>query len=181
MGKSFSSATSLGNKKLLYYLGGVDNWFSPTFNSDIDVDPNQNYGFQTIATPMRGFTQNIRNGNSFFLFTSEFRLPVFTYFSRYPVKIDMLRYFQLIAFTDIGSAWTGPHPLSPDNYFNTQIVSEYPITVTVQNLREPIVGSFGVGARTKIWGYFVKLDVGWGIENLEVQKPLAQLSLSLDI
>ncbi len=178
-----ASATSIGNKKLLYYMGAIDNWiFTPTFNYDIDVDPNQNFGFQTIATPMRGFTQNIRNGNSFLLFTSELRLPVFTFFSSYPIKYDMVKHFQIVLFTDIGTAWTGPHPLSPENYFNTQIINDKPVTIKVQNLREPFVGNVGFGLRTKIWGYFLKSDFGWGIENFEIQqKPLIQFSIGLDI
>jgi hypothetical protein len=165
-------------------MGGVDNWIlrsNPDFNAEVDVDPSQNYGYQTIATPLRGFIQNTRNGNSFFLYSSEIRLPIFTYFSSYPIKNDIIKHFQIVAFTDIGAAWTGPHPLSPDNYFNTQIINDNPVTISVENLREPIIGDFGFGFRSKIWGYFVRLDFGWGIENLEIQKPKTQLSLSLDI
>ncbi len=177
-----AGATSLGNRKLLYYMGAVDNWiFTPQFNYDIGVDPSQNFGFQTTATPMRGFTQNIRNGNSFILFNSELRLPIFTFFSSYPIKYDVVRHFQLVAFADVGTAWTGPHPLSPDNYFNTQIINDKPVTIKIENLREPFIGAVGFGARSKIWGYFVKADLGWGIENFELQKPRLILSLGLDI
>jgi WD40 repeat protein len=177
-----AGATSLGTKKLLYYMGAVDNWiFTPEFNYDIDVDPSQNYGFQTTATPMRGFTQNIRNGNSFILLNSELRIPIFTFFSSYPIKYDMIKHFQLVAFADVGTAWTGPHPLSSDNYFNTQIINDKPVTINVENLREPFIGAVGFGARSKIWGYFVKADFGWGIENFELQKPRLILSLGLDI
>ncbi len=177
-----SSATSLGNKKLLYYMGAVDNWIlTPQFNYDIGVDPGQGFGFQTTSTPMRGFIQNIRNGNSFLLFNSEFRIPIFTFFSSFPIKYDFIKHFQLVAFTDIGTASTGPHPLSPENYFNTQIINDYPVTIKVENLREPFVGAIGFGVRSKIWGYFVKADFGWGIENFEIQKPRVQLSIGLDI
>jgi len=179
-----AGATSLGTKKLLYYMGAVDNWVlrpKIDFNSNIKVDPSVNYGYQTLATPLRGFIQNTRNGNSFMLFTSELRLPVFTYFSTYPLKYDMLKHFQIVVFGDVGSAWTGPHPLSPDNYFNTQIINDNPLTISIQNLREPIIGDFGFGFRSKIMGYFIRLNFGWGIENLEIQKPVTQLSLSLDI
>ena len=179
-----AGATSLGNRKLLYYMGGVDNWIlrsNPDFDAEVGVDPSQNYGYQTIATPLRGFIQNTRNGNSFFLFSSEFRLPIFTFFSTYPIKNDMIKHFQIVAFGDVGSAWTGPHPLSPDNYFNTQIINDNPLTISVQNLREPIIGDFGIGLRSKIWGYFVRLDFGWGVENFEVQPVRTQISLSLDI
>jgi len=179
-----ATATSLGGRKLLYYLGGVDNWVlrpTPDFNNDITVDPSQNFGFQTIATPMRGFIQNMRNGNSFALYNSELRLPVFSFFSSYPIKSDLIRHFQLIAFTDVGVAWTGPHPFHEDNFFNTQVINDKPVVINVENLREPIVGGFGFGARTKLWGYFVRLDAAWGVEDFEIQKPLAYLSLTKDI
>ncbi|MCG8575846.1 MAG: hypothetical protein MI810_13245 [Flavobacteriales bacterium] len=180
----FAAATSQGGRKLLYYLGGVDNWMlrrNPDFDQDITVDPTQNFGFQTIATPMRGFIQNIRNGNSFALYNTELRLPIFSYFSSYPIKSDMLRHFQIVGFGDLGVAWTGPHPFHPDNYFNTQVIEDKPVTINVENLREPIVGGFGLGFRSKIWGYFVRLDFAWGVEDFEVQKPLTYLSLTKDI
>ena len=179
-----AGATSLGERKLLYYLGGVDNWVfrpSPDFDQSITVDPSQNFGFQTIATPMRGFIQNTRNGNSFLLYNTEFRLPIFTFFSSYPIKSDLLRHFQLVAFGDVGVAWTGPHPFSSENYFNTQIIYDKPVVISVENLREPIIGGMGFGFRSKIWGYFVRLDFAWGIEDLEIQKPMPYLSLTKDI
>jgi hypothetical protein len=180
----FAGATSQGSRKLLYYMGGVDNWVlrpSPDFDADIDVDPSINWGFQTIATPMRGFIQNARNGNSFLLYNTEFRLPVVTYFSSYPVKSDVLRHLQLVAFSDVGVAWTGPHPFHSDNYFNTQIIEDDPVTIKLENLREPIIGGIGVGVRSKIWGYFVRLDAAWGIEDLAIKKPLFYISLSQDL
>lgn len=179
-----AGATSLGSRKLLYYMGGVDNWVlrpDPSFNQDIAVDPNINWGFQTIATPMRGHLQNARNGNSFLIYNSEFRLPIISYFSTYPVKSDLLRHFQIIAFGDVGVAWTGPHPFSPENYFNTQIIDDTPVTIKLENLREPIIGGVGFGLRSKIWGYFVRLDAAWGIEDLAFKKPLLYLSLTQDL
>ena len=179
-----ASATSLGRKKLLYYMGSINNWVlrpANDFNFDIDVDPSQNYGYQTIATPLRGFIQNTRNGNSFALLTSELRLPLFTFLSSYPIKSEFFRHFQIMAFADIGAAWTGPHPLSPENYFNNQIIDDYPVEINVKNLVEPIIGDIGLGVRSKIMGYFIKLDFAWGIEDIRLKKPVAQLSLNLDI
>ena len=53
--------------------------------------------------------------------------------------------------------------------------------ISVENLREPIIGGMGFGFRSKIWGYFVRLDFAWGIEDLEIQKPMPYLSLTKDI
>ena len=179
-----AGATSLGSKRLLYYLGSVNNWIlrpENDFNFDVEVDPSQNFGYQTIATPLRGFIQNTRNGNSFALFTTEFRLPVFSFISPYPIKSEFFKFFQIIAFADVGTAWTGPHPLSPENYFNNQTIKDAQVTIQIQNLIEPIVGDIGFGIRSKLMGYFIKLDVAWGIEDLRFRKPVTQLSLNLDI
>lgn len=111
----FAASTSFGSQKLIYYLGGVDNDLFPKFNQDIPIDRDQNYAFQTLATNMRGFDQNIRNGNSFAVINSELRFPVFAYFSRKPIKSEFLRNFQLIGFGDVGSAWTGSNPYSGEN------------------------------------------------------------------
>ncbi|NLN30025.1 MAG: hypothetical protein GX158_02105, partial [Bacteroidales bacterium] len=78
----FAASTSYGPTRLVYYLGGVDNWMGNIFNrkamfdQSIPVNPNMNYGFQALATNMRGFIQNIRNGTSFALINSEIRWPV---------------------------------------------------------------------------------------------------------
>ena len=72
----FAASTSFGSNKLLYYMGGVDNWLFPTYNITTPVAFDQNYAFQTLATNMRGFGQNIRNGNSFFVYNTELRWPV---------------------------------------------------------------------------------------------------------
>jgi outer membrane protein assembly factor BamA len=180
-----SGATSLGNQRVVYYLGGVDNWLirpNPHFDSSIDVDPGQSYGYQTLASPMRGFLQNSRNGNSFVAWNSELRFPVVSFLSKNPVKSELLRSIQLVAFMDVGTAWTGPHPYSEENYFNTQVFPGYPITVTLLNNREPIIMGFGTGIRVLLFGYFLKLDCGWGLNNGVVNaRPRLQFSLGWDI
>lgn len=179
-------ATSFGQNRILYYLGGVDGWWQynedKRFNRSIDVDPSQPYAFQAIGTPMRGFRQNIRNGNSFAVINSEIRWPLFSYFSKYPLKSDFLKNFQLVVFGDVGAAWTGPHPYHEDNYFNKQTIYEKPLTIEVYNAREPIVGGFGFGARAKLFGYFLRFDLAWGVQNGVISsKPVHYFTLSMDI
>jgi Tol biopolymer transport system component len=177
--------TSFGQNKLLYYLGAIDGWWQynddKRFDKTIDVDQTKGFTYQTIGTPMRGFKQNIRNGNSFAVFNSELRWPLFSYFSQYPVKSDFLKNFQLVLFGDIGAAWTGVHPWSEENHFNTQTIYEKPLTIEVLNARQPVVGGFGFGARAKIFGYFLRFDLAWGVENGIVRKPIPYFTLSIDI
>ncbi|MBN3035711.1 MAG: PD40 domain-containing protein [Bacteroidales bacterium] len=177
----FAASTSLGNNKLIYYMGGVDNWLVPRFNRDMPVDYSQNYAYQTLATNMRGFDQNIRNGNSFAVINTEFRFPVFRFFSSQPIRSDFLNNFQVVAFGDVGTAWTGPDPYSEENYLFTNIIEQNPLWIKVQLQKEPLVGGCGLGARTRLLGYFLRADLAWGVEDLEiVHPPVFYISLSLD-
>ncbi len=179
----FSGSTTQGQEQLIYFLGGVDNWFIPNFDNSINVDPNQRYVYQTLATPMRGFSQNIRNGNNFVLYNSELRWPIFHYLVNRPIKSDMLNSFQVLAFTDIGTAWTGLTPYSNENSINQTIVGApgNPITVILSQKQDPFVEGLGWGVRTRVLGYFVRVDEAWGINNGNFRvPPVWYISLGLD-
>jgi hypothetical protein len=182
----FAASTSFGPTKLIYYLGGVDNWMGylfnkyPMFDSSIPVTPNVNYGFQALATNMRGFSQNIRNGNNFALINSEIRWPFIRYFAGHPLRSNFLNSLQVIAFGDIGTAWSGKSPWSGQNGYDNQTIVNGPITVTLDSNRDPIVEGFGAGIRAQLLGYFVRADWAWGIENQYILPRIFYLSFSLD-
>lgn len=175
-----AGSTSLGTERLIYYLGGVDNWMFPDFNRNIQIDKTQNFVYQATATNLRGFDQNIRNGNSFIAINSELRLPPFSLLGRRPVKSDFLANFQIIGFFDIGTAWSGPNPFSDENSLFQQEFYQQPINVIIINQNDPIVAGYGFGLRSRMFGYFVRADWAWGIQNGYRQKVNFYLSLSLD-
>ncbi|HUM48503.1 MAG TPA: hypothetical protein PLD84_16340, partial [Chitinophagales bacterium] len=161
-----NGATSWGDQKVVYYLGGVDNWLFPPaagfFNTETPVDGNAGYAFQTLAVNLRGFQQNVRNGNSYALINTEIRFPVFSYFISTPIRSELVRNFQLVAFADAGTAWQGFSPYDENNPFNTLNIVQGPVTVHVNYFREPVVVGYGGGARTTILGYFMRLDCAQG-------------------
>ena len=175
-----ATSTSFGDYKLVYYMGSVDGWLKPVFNNDIEIATDQNYAYQTLATNMRGFNQNIRNGNSFAVINSELRIPLFKYLTNKPMKSDFLRNFQIVPFTDIGTAWTGKNPYTEDNSFNTGTIDNGPITVRLIHQREPIVAGYGIGLRSRLFGYFVRVDWARGIEDGITQDRMFYWSLNLD-
>ncbi len=179
----FSASTSLGDLKLIYYMGSEDNAIVPNdnFNYLINIDYSQNYAFQTLATPMRGFIQNIRNGNTFALFNSEIRVPIFQYLIHKPIRSDFVRNFQIVGFGDFGTAWTGFDPYAKDNSLNTQVIPGNPITVILYKQIDPIVAGYGFGLRSRIFGYFLKGDWGWGYNDGEfTNRSIFFLTLGLD-
>ncbi len=175
-----AASTSLGHNKLIYYMGGTDNWLAPKFNRETPIDYTQNYAFQTLATNMRGFHQNIRNGNNFFLINSELRMPVFRYFYNRPIKSDFLNNFQMVGFVDAGTAWTSWNPYSGENSLYTKYIYNGSLLIRVEQQRDPLVGGFGFGLRSRVLGYFMRGDLAWGVEDGHIYKPVFYFSLSLD-
>lgn len=177
---------SFGRSPLIYYLGSVDNWINlnqsenPTFNESVDIDYTQNYAYQALATNLRGFNQNIRNGSNFVVINTELRWPIFRYLAGHPLSSGFLNNFQVVGFADVGTAWTGLHPFSDENAWNTEVIENGPMTITLDANREPIVAGYGFGLRAQLLGYFIRFDWAWGVENMVVQPKMFYLSLSLD-
>ncbi len=176
----FACSASFGKQRLIYYLGGVDNWWGAKYNPDTPIDQATDYAFQTLATNMRGFHQNIRNGNNFFVYNTELRFPVFSYLLNRPVKSDILRNFQIVGFTDVGTAWNGLTPYSAVNAFNNQVIQQGGITVVLDKQKNPFVLGYGAGFRTRIAGYFMRFDWAWGLEDGIVLPRVFYFSTSLD-
>ena len=171
---------SIGSQRLLHMLGGVDNPLSMASNTGSPIDPDILYAYQTRITPLRGFNTNARNGAHMAVINSELRMPVWTTFTRHPVDSDLLRHLQIVGFADIGSAWNGAHPYAEGNSFNQITVIQNPITVTVDNNREPIIWGAGFGLRSRILGYWMRADWSWGVDDARWQNRLFTLSMNLD-
>ena len=171
---------SIGEQRLLHMVGGVDNTLSLAANAQSPIDPNVNYAYQTRLAPLRGFNANARNGSHMALFNSELRVPVWSTLSAQPVETELLQTLQCVGFFDIGSAWNGSHPYDDANTFNQVTVTQNPITVTIDNNREPIVWGTGFGFRAKVLGYWLRTDWSWGVDDGRWQDRIFNLSLQLD-
>ncbi|MFH2142078.1 MAG: hypothetical protein ABIJ97_06635 [Bacteroidota bacterium] len=183
----FAGSTSFGNSLLIYYLGSVDNWINLSakvekFDQTIKPNPEKHWVYQTLATNMRGFTQNVRNGNTFLIMNNELRWPIIRYFTNKPINSDFLNTFQLIGFFDIGTAWTGSSPLSDENSYNNDVYNEPygPVIVIIDNEKDPYVYGFGFGLRSRLLGYFIRVDWAWGVDSGVLLPRIFYVSLSLD-
>jgi len=179
----FAYSTSVGTKKMVYYLGGTDGMLFPKFNENTIVNTQNNYAYQSLAVNMHGFQQNIRNGNSFAVINSELRVPIFSAFRKREMKSSLLENFQLVGFFDIGTAWEGVSPFGKGNIAQEvrQNATQNPTALArVDVYRKPVVMGFGTGFRMEIMGYFIRADVGWGYDTGKVNKPRFQFALGYD-
>lgn len=180
---------SFGTNKLIYYMGGLENWIaSPRFDKfdrTTPIDINHGYAFQTLATPLRGFKQNARNGDKYVLINSELRVPIFAALINSPIRSDFIRNFQLVGFLDAGTAWQGLSPFSASNpLFNEELPNNTDnpsVIVKVKRYKTPIIAGFGPGIRTTFLGYFLRFDAAWSYDTGEVsKKPMYYFSFGLD-
>lgn len=179
---------SWGTQKMIYYLGGTDNWL--IFNANDNPDryfltknrpaSDQTYAFQTLAVNMRGFKQNVANGNNAMVINSEIRMPVISTFFNRPINNAFLRNFQLVQFIDLGTAWNGKYnklKRPTTNYGE----DGNPLTVKIKlGGIGPFVGGYGFGVRSVLLGYFIRFDAAWQMNAFFRGKPQYYVSLGLD-
>lgn len=179
-----AGAASLGTSRIVYYLGGMENWMFNSFDQSIPVPNNESFSYKVLAPHLRGFKNNIRNGNSFLLSNFEFRVPVYRFLSRKPTGNSFFKNFQISGFFDAGLAWYGLGPNAEDNPLNTIQVSNPPdnpvISVEARYFRDPLVMGYGFGFRSTLLGYYIKFDYAWGLETGQVTDPMYYISLGMD-
>ena len=162
-------------------MGGVDSWMLAKFNRETKVNDKMEYAYQTLATNMRGFSQNIRNGNTFAVINTELRLPIFQVLSRTPVSSNFWRGFMLVTFVDAGSAWSGMNPFSKDNTYYKKTITDGNLTIELERNTSPFVIGFGAGLRAQLGGYSLRLDCAWGAADKIISKrPTLYFSLATD-
>ncbi|MFD1819379.1 hypothetical protein SAMN04515674_102226 [Pseudarcicella hirudinis] len=183
-----SGGHSFGDSPKQFIMGGMDNWLFIERESRNTNNPlgtgiaSKDIFLSDFATSLRGFNVNKLSGVSNLLFNVELRIPIVRYLTKNPIYSNFFKNLQLSAFTDVGTAWTGASPFSRKNGFNTIVYGggTNPFQATVTDFRNPFLVGYGVGARTTMLGYFVKFDVGWGMENKDIKSPISYLTLGYD-
>ena len=183
----FSASHQMGSKTQASMLGGMDNWLfnkSETRNQETPLGlgglANRDVFMSQFIAPLRGFALNKLSGNSHLLFNAELRIPVKSLLTIESSSI--LNSVQLVGFSDIGTAWSGSSPFAKTNGFNTNVYGgkTNPFQATVTDYRNPFLVGYGLGARATVFGYFVKFDYAFGLENKEVKSPISYLTLGYD-
>jgi hypothetical protein len=83
-------------------------------------------------------------------------------------------------FVDAGTAWVGSSPWSRDNPFNTRIIDGGAYRITVTSRRNPLIMGAGFGMRSRVLGYYLKYDYGWGLIENRWNKGMSYVTWGLD-
>jgi hypothetical protein len=165
-----AGAISYGSRPFKYNLGGIDNELVSSTDSVTPPQPKYIvYGYQAMATNLRGYNMNSGIGNNFFVINEEIRVPIINTLTNKKIKYSSLRNLQLVGFIDAGAAW-------PDI---TTGIQDYVFTLPggqTVNYSGFKIG-YGAGARTTILGYYIRADLGW---NIDKTKPKLHLSFIHD-
>ena len=148
------------------------------FNPANRPAPDNDYAYQALAVNMRGFLQNVANGNNAFVINSEVRVPVFSSLFNKPINNAFLRNFQIVQFVDLGTAWNGKF-----DKFERPFVgyTSPPVTVKVKaGGVGPFAGGYGFGARSTLLGYFLRFDAAWEMNGVFRGKPQFYFAMGLD-
>ena len=172
-----AGAHSGGKQKVLYFLGGVDNWLNYQRADYVPINQ-ESYGFQTVANTLRGYKQQARNGNSYALANSELRYPILSSLIHRPIQSKILRSLQVIAFADAGLAWNGLIP-NDQNMSKNYVLQQNPVTVSVAAPNvSSIAFGYGMGMRVAVSGYQLRLDAAWNKEGIKT--PIIYWSIGTD-
>lgn len=179
--------TYFGNSPKKYVLGGMDNWIGNTINYGglhnplfVNSGYNQNVIFTEFVTSLRGFDYATIYGSSVALANVELRLPLIRTLASGPIASNFFRNIQFTLFYDVGSSWTGPPPINAQSNLNSEEINQGPFEIKIKQYLNPWLYSYGLGFRTMILGYYLKLDFAWPVENFKVKSPRLMLTLGFD-
>lgn len=175
----FHGGFSLGTNPKRYFLGGVDEWLFGRFGNSPDFpmyDAVSDLHYMEYATPVRGFLFNGRNGTKFAAASLELRVPI-SRMGANSLNSNPLYNVEFIPFFDVGTAWDEGNPLSQRNPIDTEVIDSYPLNIKIQTLKSPFIMGFGGGLRMMVFGYSLRADLAWGVEDYTILDPKLHITL----
>ncbi len=182
LASKFYFGSFMGSNPQTYLVGGMDNWMFNSFYNPPANRPepspvrnpngleNSNLLFADFVD-LRGFDYDEIRGRNALTFSTELRLPLFSYLTRGTITSNFVKNFQLVGFYDIGSAWNDAAPWEKVNDQNTEVIntSGSPFVIVLNNFNNPWLQSYGAGLRTVLMNYYIKFDVARPVRNYKTE------------
>jgi len=182
LASKFYFGSFMGSNPQTYLVGGMDNWMFNSFYNPPANRPepspvrnpngleNSNLLFADFID-LRGFDYDEIRGRNALTFSTELRLPLFSYLTRGTITSNFVKNFQLVGFYDIGSAWNDAAPWEKVNDQNTEVINTTgsPFVIVLNNFNNPWLQSYGAGLRTVLMNYYIKFDVARPVRNYKTE------------
>ncbi|MEI9946245.1 MAG: hypothetical protein WDN26_18740 [Chitinophagaceae bacterium] len=87
----------------------------------------------------------------------------------------------MVQFIDLGTAWEGGLKgiQRPQNVYTTNIPGDPTVRIKAGGVG-PFAGGYGFGARSTLFGYFVRFDAAWEMNGIFRGKPMLYIAMGLD-
>lgn len=173
-----SAGMSYGTNPTFFVLGGsrtdvFSNYQTRNFSDFKEA------AYYSMVYGIRGFNVNYRNGTSFGVLNSQIAYSVFKHIMKRPLFPELINQLKLVAFADIGASMYEKSIYHEANALNTQTIytpgGSY--TIQVRNIKNPTIGSIGVGIHTSVYSYYLRSDLAFPIESAKVKNPMFHLSV----
>ncbi|MEM6325580.1 MAG: BamA/TamA family outer membrane protein, partial [Bacteroidota bacterium] len=173
-----SAGASLGPDPQRFFASGVQNWLNPTFRS-LPVRNPDDFVFATPVLPLRGFGYDEANGDRFALVNAEARVPLIAAILPGPIPLLPLYNIQTVGFVDAGVIAEG----GLDVWRTAEAVTDPETGAILEPEREvfdDVLLGTGVGLRTLVLGYPVRVDWAWPFDGREFGQTRVYFSVGLD-
>ena len=171
-----SAGLSVGPDPQRFYAAGVQNWVNPSLGS-LPVESPDDFVFATPVLPLRGFGFNEAAGDRFALVNVEARVPLLAALAARPDPApaalqhpdDRLRRRRRDRARRRRPLADGPVDDDDD-----------PARPRSRRVLDDVLLGAGVGLRTLVLGYPVRLDWGWPVRRPRVRGARVYFSVGLD-
>ena len=162
---------SLGPNKdqMKVFVGGTENWINMSWGDNMPFVNPEDFLFEKLKMPLRGFPINVRSGTQYFITNTEIRFPLIQALIAGPLPV-LFHTIMGSVFMDLGGAWSGP------------LTSFKSSTVDANGTIIPndLLMSLGLGVRSFVLGLPLKLDIAWRNEFNNWSEPFYMVSLGFD-
>lgn len=162
-----AGGASFGPDPQAFFAAGVQNWINPAFEG-VPIQDENDFVFGTPVLPLRGHKYNAARGDRFVMLNAEARFPLVAALLPGPFPVLPLYNLQGVAFLDAAAIAEGPFAL-----WSERDEEGY------RHLEDLYVGA-GLGLRTLVLGYPLRLDWGWPFDGRQLGEARLHLSVGLD-
>jgi hypothetical protein len=173
--------SSFGKIRRQYWIGGSQGWMiaEPWTNQYQKLAEQYDlYVYREVGGYVRGFLTGTRLGHSSAVANFQVNLKPFNVLKRDLTQSDFVKQTIFYGFLDVGTAYVGKSPKTPQNPFNVVQIQAPNYRMDVIAERSPWVVGSGLGIGSVILKMPIRYEVAWGLMEGKFRKPTQQVCMT---